>query len=306
MVISIKDVELISASEDESDGEFRAEIRHQIVIGGLGNTDKILYLPSRVAALVTPRMSLVGDHYPDKPLVRCVGVHADTTDDPAVYTYDTVWSDRNSSPDGAGTRFNPLNDPPEILPVAGELTTTMTRDREDAAILNTAGDPLLVERTDNILGFKIKQNVPAIPPYLSSVVNSVNDSTFSVYGLAVPPEVARFWLPTDWWSLPKSRNNIDYFEFRFELHLDYRDGHKAWPMNAGLFQLVDFSPSADGSDKRRLEIRELGDGSAVSSPVPLDLDGVRLFNPTPEEVFFRETGRYLKASFLDLPGVVAA
>jgi hypothetical protein len=81
-----------------------------------------------------------------------------------VYLYTTEWSDENAKKnedgdDSKATDENPLNDLPIIKPVGGMRERAITKNRDDEAILNKAGDPVIQSIEDNTINIAVTCNV---------------------------------------------------------------------------------------------------------------------------------------------------
>jgi hypothetical protein len=254
-------------------------------------------VPDRVAFLFLASLPLEGSPYPGVPLATCRGVSCTTTDESGIYTFTAEYSDENSAEQGA-TNENPLLDRPIIKPVANIESKLMTRDRDGLAILNTARDPLLQSVDDNTIGFQITANVGTIPNWLGGLRNTCNSGAITIAGLPIAAEAARFILPSNWLSSQKSRNDVNYWEFTFDIMIDEQDKHYGYPLNAGFRHLV-----FDQDFNKVQATITAKDGSEPTEPVPLDLSGEQIEEPAPESVIYRETKKYPMASYYDLPGI---
>ena len=258
-------------------------------------------VPDRVAFLFMATLPLEGSPYPGVPLATCRGVSCTTTDESGIYTFTAEYSDENSAETGA-TNEDPLLDRPIIKPVANMQSKLMTRDRDGNAILNAAGDPMKQAKEDNSIGFQITANVASVPNWLGTLRNTCNDAGITVAGLPIAAEAARFILPSNWLSSLKNRNDVNYYEFNFELLLDETDSHYGYPLNAG-FRALFLASDGDGGFTYKPGVITEEDGSEVSDPVPLETNGERVVDPTPSNVNYREVKKYALASYANLPGI---
>ncbi len=83
--------------------------------------------------------------------------------------------------------------------------------------------------------------------------------------------------------------------------LDEHDSHYGYPLDAGFRQLYPTDDGQGGFIYKPGTITE-DDGSEPSEPVPLDA-GVKIDEPTPENVGYIEVKKYPTASYASLPGV---
>lgn len=213
-----------------------------------------------------------------------------------IYTYTAEYSDKNSSEKKA-TDENPLNDLPIIKPSAGMITRTLTRDLDDKAILNSAGDPILQTFEDNVIGLSVTSNVPYVPAEFMALRNKRNLAAFTIGGVPVSAKAARFVLPSNWVSEPKARNDVSYLEFTYELILDEIDLHDGRPLDAGFRWKYSDSP---------LKIITIlnEDGSEPSEPILLDGSGHINEDPNPDTAVYLRFEKYPTADFSILPGVI--
>lgn len=255
-------------------------------------------LSTNVAAAFADYLPFEGNVFPGVPLATCRGVRCKNTDTKGFYTYTASYSDANSDGEEKGTDDNPLNDRPIIKPTAGMTSRAITRDRDNYAILNAVGDPVLQSMEDNTIGLRISANVESLPQWVLSLRNTCNESQITVGGLTVPANGARFILPSDFLSDVKNRNDINYRVFTFELLFDERDLHYGRPLNAGFRKIAEtragFAEPVNITNK---------DGSEISEPVPLDENGNVIEDPTPENAYFLTVKKYPEAQYNVLPGV---
>ncbi len=302
MTITRRTLSLTSASASTSNGVFTAEVKWTMSVNF--DEDVVSVLPDRIAKIWESELPLTGSPYPGNPFCTCRTVSAKTSNTPGVYEFTAKYSDANSSTEDedkdGSTNENPLLDSPIIRSMSSMNQRAITRDRDDKAILNTAGDPLKASKMDNTIGFQISQSVAGIPGWLLGMRNSLNDSPIRVAGLYIDTEQARFILPSGWLSEKKSRNDIDYYDFNYEILIDERDEHAAFPLNAGFRELV---PGPVFGDPGVLKTITEKDGSEPSDPVPLGLDGLKIENPTPDNAIFQRIDRYELRDFTQLPGV---
>jgi len=239
-----------------------------------------------------------------------------------VYLYETTWSDENAKQnedgdDSQATDENPLNDLPIIKPVGGMRERAITKDRNDEAILNKAGDPIIQSVEDNTINIAVTCNVAVDSGVESLVValrNKVNIAPIRVGRWYIDTNMARVIFESGFLSEVKRRNDTEYLEFSFLISVDERDYHRGTSLNAGFRQKVWTTsggtpilpindPNPDGGDIYTVETILSDDGSEPSEPVPLDDFGREIVRPQPDEVLYLDTEKYQEGDFTQLPGV---
>lgn len=269
-------------------------------------------LPEVVFSAYSPQMPVEGAPHPFVPLAYCDSIATKHVKG-GFYTCAVTYTDKNSDSEKNqyGKAVEPLNDLPEITPLAGIKSFPIYKDINDEAILNAIGDPLIDEAERQVFGFKIKQNVARIPEWVESLIDSKSNRDLIIKNYLIPEGAARFILPSDFVSLPKRRNGFEYLEFQFEIRIDHRDNHDGKLLDAGFFELQERLDSEGvpviPSVLDRVAIKNK-DGSEPNEPVPLSTDTLKaLVDPKPDTVEYVTVKRYTPASGYDLlPGVEGA
>jgi hypothetical protein len=263
--------------------------------------------PSKVAALfafLPIEGSAYGTYNDLFPYATCRGASCDQAEG-GVYVYKTTWSDENSKDDEKATDEDPLNDLPIIKPVGGMRERAITKDRNDEAILNKAGDPVIQSIEDNTINIAVTANVAVdsgVEELVVALRNRVNNAPIQVGRWFIDTNMARVIFESNFLSEVKRRNDTEYLEFTFLLSIDERDRHKGTPLNAGFRKLVVVSTSPFVEEQRTILAP---DGSEPSEAVPLDADGDVIENPKPDTVIYLEIEKYQEGDFTLLPGVLA-
>lgn len=226
---------------------------------------------------------------------RTVSVKRDSN---FVYSVTAKFSSKNSAEEEKATDENPLLDRPTITWTGSTESRAIHKNRLDKPILNTAGDPIIDTIEDNIIGVTVKSNVAGLPPWLLGYRNATNNAEFTIGGLLIPINVARFQLPGNFLSELKHRNDYPYYEFTYELKFDEQDKHHGNLLNAGFREKV----TIDAVETLRNITNT--DGTEISEPAPLDEDGEKIELPTPDNSVFVEVKKYYEKDFSVLPGVV--
>lgn len=215
-----------------------------------------------------------------------------------VYLVTAKFSSKNSTSSEKATDENPLLDRPVVTWTGATESKAIYKDRDDKPILNTAGDPIIDTIEENIIGATVKSNVSGLPTWILSYRNATNDAPFTLRGLGVAANVARFVLPGNFLSEIKERNGVYYYEFTYELKFDEQDLHYGKLLNAGFREKVTIE------EVEQLRNITNSDGTEISEPAPLDIDGAKIEQPTPENAVLVTVKKYYEKDFSVLPGVV--
>ena len=298
MAASAGEQVLISATADTTDGVFTADVAWTLQVTGVASN--IDLLPDRAAQLFAATLPIQGSPYPGHPFATCRTFNCKTTDKKRVFLYSAKFSDENST-DEQGTNENPLLDRPITKPIANIVKRVISRDRDGYGILNSAGDPIKQTKDDNTIGWQVSANIAAVPNYLGALRNTCNSGPITIGGMLIADEAGRFILPQGWLSDRKTRNDVNYYVFSYEIWIDEEDTHYGRPLDAGFRQLY---PASDGDGGFTTELGKIveKDGSEPSEPVPLDA-GYKIDNPTPETVGYLTVKKYPAVSYYSLPGV---
>ena len=204
------------------------------------------------------------------------------------------------------TDENPINDLPIIKPVGGMRERAITKDRNDEAILNKAGDPVIQSVEDNTINIAVTCNVAVDSGVESLVValrNCVNAAPIRCGRWYIGTNMARVIFESGFLSEVKRRNDTEYLEFSFLLSIDERDLHKGTPLNAGFRQRVAIPATSPVEYAQETILSK--DGSEPGEPVPLTSLGAVLEDPQPDTVLYLEIEKYQEGDFTQLPGVFA-
>ena len=260
-----------------------------------------------------PALPTIGTSLPGKPLVTCRSVSCSSTDINGVYEFTAEYSDKavdtSAGSPVAAVQENPLDDPPIVTRTASIKPRAVYVDRDGNALLNSARDPMIESIDDNILGYKISCKVAVnYGATIKSFRNTCNDAAIVIDGETVALNAARLVLSDGYLSDPKTQNGYSYRDLNFEIAIDDRDLHYAVPADAGFRELVEVLDSEGASlDPAEFVQRKIimEDGSEPSDVVFLS-DGLRIIEPTPETVEYREFKLYPEADYSVLPGITAA
>lgn len=276
--------------------------------------------PSQIAGLfvgLPVEGTAYGPYNATWPLVTCRGVSCDQIEG-GIYLYKTEWSDENAKDDTEATNEDPTQDLPIILPVGGIRERQITKDRDDEAILNKAGDPVLQSIEDNTINISVKVNVAVdsgVEELVVALRNRLNDAPIQCGRWFIDTNMARVIFDSNFISEVKRRNDNEYLEFSYFLQIDERDRHDGTPLNAGFRQkawvtsggspVVPPVDPVEGVDEYTVERIIENDGSEPNEPVPLDDFGRKLIEPQPDTVLYLAVKKYQEGDFTQLPGVTA-
>jgi hypothetical protein len=269
--------------------------------------------PSQIAGLfawLPVEGTAYGDYNPLWPYTSCRSVACDQIEG-GIYKYVTEWSDENAkqnedSQDSKATDENPINDLPIIKPVGGMRERAITKDRNDEAILNKAGDPVIQSVEDNTINIAVTCNVAVdsgVEALVVALRNRVNIAPIRCGRWYIDTNMARVIFESGFLSEVKRRNDTEYLEFSFLLSIDERDLHKGTPLNAGFRQRVAIPATSPVEYAQETILSK--DGSEPGEPVPLTSLGAVLEDPQPDTVLYLEIEKYQEGDFTQLPGVFA-
>jgi hypothetical protein len=319
MPVTAKSYTLTKWSEAKKKGVFTAVLEWDLEVT---ISENIVDMAPSVVAAQFPFLPFEGTAYagfnPLYPRATCRGASCEQIKG-GVYGYKTEWSDENSKDDQQATDENPLNDLPIIKPVGGMRERAITKDRDDEAILNKAGDPVIQSIEDNTINIAVTCNVAVnsgVEALVVSLRNRVNDAPIQVGRWFINTNMARVIFESGFLSEVKRRNDTEYLEFSFLISVDERDFHRGTPLNAGFRQKVwttsagvsiapTATPNPGAGDIFTIETILAADGSEPSEVIPIDDFGRVIPNPEPDEVLYLDVDKYQEGDFTQLPGVIA-
>lgn len=163
-------------------------------------------------------------------------------------------------------------------------------DTSGDAILNSAGDyfdpPAMIDDSRRIV--TVQKNVAAVPSWLLTYQDAVNNDTFSVGGVSIAIGQAKMQSVSV--SSQQVRGATTFYQVTFTMHFQ-KNGWKLSLLDAGYRR-------KDGTQRK---IITNSDGTLPTMPVPLDGSGAVLSNPTPATAVYREFTVYETKAFSSLP-----
>lgn len=230
--------------------------------------------------------------HPDSPAQLCRTVTPENLDEDPHYWNVTVEYSDEPLREGVNDQPDPLLRPVDISWGSVQYQKPIFQDINGNVICNTANDPFdpppVID--DARWTITIQQNVPAVPTFILNMNNTINSGPVIIDSVSFPARTLK--VQSIGISPEQFENNILYRTFICQLH--YRE--ETWQyrlLNAGF---------ADLAFGVRGEIL-LDDGSKPSQPWPLDEQGLKIQDPSPETIVVLNFDVYHEADFSVLPGV---
>lgn len=232
--------------------------------------------------------------HPDNALMTVRDVSLEQDEAPTVWTatvsYSSAPYDKDDEED---EEFDsPLDKPARIKWTTTQFTKPIYRDVNEEAIVNSVGDyfdpPIEIESSR--FSIVVEKNLSAVPVWVLTYPNAVNQSAFEVQGLTIDAGVAR--LSELAISEQKNEQNVDFYTVTFRLELANADevDWKIKPLDQGLHQFVDGAKTPI-----------LVDDEPAKQPVLLNGEGIAIENPEPSDAVFLEFDGYVEQDFSVLP-----
>lgn len=163
-------------------------------------------------------------------------------------------------------------------------------DSSSGAIVNAAGDfidpPVEIDRS--YWQITLTKNVASVDDWVLDVDNPVNDGSVSIGGKTFPSGTIRI----ESIGISEQQNEGEYQYYVLTFELEYRkNGHKVLAQNQGFRQIK------DGSLIEILDAKK----QRISAPWPLDINGLAIENPSPEDAVFIECEVCEEMDFSVLP-----
>ena len=207
-------------------------------------------------------------------------------------TYSTEMDANESNPDAD-----------EVLVSFNSVSRTapIFRDVAGNFLQNTVGDPLLdppISREFSSLRAVVEYRTRAVPDWLLSYVNSINDAPINIQGLAIAQGAARMDAINV--GRREKRGDIDVFPVTLSFALD-PNGWKTVVLNAGFNGRIETST---GLVVAAIPVED--DKSELTHPWPLTADGKPLTRDEVknlDKVHWLEFDVYPSRNFSTLPGI---
>lgn len=184
----------------------------------------------------------------------------------------------------------PTSDPAIITWSTEQFQKPAEFDASGNAVVNSAGDkfdpPALMDDSRRIV--TVQKNMSAVPTWILTYQDAVNNDTFSVGGVSVAIGQAKMQSVNV--SVRKTRNGTNFYEVSFTMHLQ-KAGWVLSIVDAGYRKKV-------GTGR---EIITNTDKTLPMTPVALDGSGGVLADPTAATIVYREFTVYETKAFSSLP-----
>ena len=227
----------------------------------------------------------VGIAYPNDANAYCQKVTGSQESfSPKVWLVTAAYSNKKEAAE------DPTNDDAEIEWDTEQFQRPAFKDKDNNAIVNSAGDPYLpaVERDDSRRVVTITKNMTSVPSWILTFEDAVNDSSFVVDGITIGARKAKCQKIKV--GKLNERNGTTYRQVQIVLHLR-KDTWDFEIMDTGLRK-------KSGSDR---EVITNDDGTEITSPVPLNGSGDVLSNPSESNVVYQTYRTYDELDFSSLP-----
>ena len=246
-----------------------------------------------LVAKLDPAIPLQGDPYPGDARAFCKNKSVEPFAPPmawhVVCEYSSEWE----------IKQNPLNDPALISWKAEQFQRPAWRDRNGAAILNSAGDffATLPVIDDSRFVVSVKKNLAAVPVWVATYQDAINIAPFTVDGILVATGLGK--LQSLHIGEVQERNSIKYRVLSFDIHLR-EEGWDLEILDQGFTRTGDYSLGEDTGKKYSAGERD-GDQTISETPVLLDGNGQKLTPANPLTAVFLSFGVYKQKDFNLLP-----
>lgn len=199
---------------------------------------------------------------------------------------------------------NPLEDPAIITWSAEQFQRPTFKDRNDEAILNSAGRffAKLPQVDDSRFTVSVQKNVSVVPTWVANYQDSLNIAAFTVDGISVAAQLAKFnSLKIGNWQ---ERNGVPYRVLSYDLHLS-AVGWDLELLDEGKARLGNPAPAADevgdATESATKTYAAVNDGDYSSSGEMVLLNGNGQQLPKGSPGVFLSFGYYPLKDFTVLP-----
>jgi len=256
------------------------------------------------------KLPLIGTAHPNHPSCKCCRRHCQPESHGQKFQwlftaqYSTRW-DINE---------NPLDDPAKTEWSTETFSAVVWEDVNGGAIVNSAGDPFdpPAEKDDSRWTSITRKNVAdSVPDWIFAYQDGVNSDSFTIDGKSIDAGEAK--VSAIHLSETQERNEVDYRVLTVTIHYrgegddsgssGYGSGSGAdeiepWDLSildAGMREIV--AGSSGGGLRNITNTGTDGDGEPVTAPAPLDGEGSKIENPTPDNAVFLQFEIYRKRAF---------
>lgn len=233
----------------------------------------------------TSGLPLIGDVHHEDASAWCVSL---TVENFAPYKGWRVTAEYSSEHEIDNT---PTDDPALITWDSEQFQRPAIFDSSGNAIVNSAGDPfdppLMMDDSRRVV--TIIKNLSAVPSWILTYQDAVNNASFTLDGLTIGAGLAKIQRVAV--SERQIRNGTTFRQVTLVMHLE-KNGWLLEPLDAG------FRENVSGSLQN---IRNPGDDELPAAPVPLNGAGMALDNPSVTNNVFLSFTVYETKDFSVLP-----
>jgi hypothetical protein len=264
---------------------------HETVVYLVETDDKYITRYDIMAAGVLP---IKYQLHPENSLMTVRSVDLAQTDGPMVWEatieYSSVPYDQTDEDDEDTL---PTQQAARIKWTTTQFTKPLTRDVDGNAIINSAGDYFdpPIEIDTSRWSIVIEKKVAAVPSYILSYANTINEAAITIDGVVIGEKVAK--LSEISISEKDTAQGEEFYTFTYRLELANAD-EGDWVVKVLDQGLHEF-------DRAERKTPILVDGEPAKQPVLLDGNGIAIVDPEPTDAVFLEFDGYVEADFSVLP-----
>lgn len=237
--------------------------------------------------------------HPDNPIltVRDIELSQDIAD--TVWTaYVTYSSEPFDKEDEEEEEIDtPTDRPARVRWSTTQFTKPIYKDINDEPIVNSATDyfdpPIEIDASR--FSIVVEKNLAAIPSWVLTYANTINESSFEIQGLTIPAKTAKMseLSISELQREQTAGGTVDFYTLTFRVELATAD-EGDWTLKVldqGLHQF----------DRAENKTPILIDGEPAKQPVLLDGNGLAITDPEPTDAVFLEFDGYVEKDFSVLP-----
>lgn len=236
----------------------------------------------------TSGLPLIGTAHPEDSSAYCTELQVDNDEPWQGWKVTANYSDARE--------LHPTDPAQDEIKVSwdGEIyQESIIEDVDGDAIVNSAGDyfidPVPTREASHLIA-KIRLSVIAVPSWVISYQNAVNNAAITIGGLAIDAGLAKVQRISV--GEKEYRNGVGFYPFSYEVHI-HKDGWRFRPLDAGFREIV---------DGELVQIKD-SNNDEPTTPVPLDGSGAPLALPTPATAVIGNYQIYPELDLSQLPGI---
>lgn len=238
----------------------------------------------------------IGDSHPDDPTAFCQGVRPrNESFSKRVWLVTVLYSNQIE------LSVDPMADPVKYTWHTEQFQRPISIDKDGEAILNSAGDFFdpTIEAEESRWAITAVKNLPAVPSWILSYRNSINNAAITVDGILIPARCAKIQSMNI--SEPQDRNSTTFRIVTTTLLLKGQVTIGTTTYGGWVEQVLDQGwRELDGTGGARKNITN-EDGTDITIPALLDGAGSKLANPSPSTAVYLPKYVYPETDFTKLP-----